>query len=287
MNFIDTHQHLVLRDRLGYTWTKQIEALASGDFTMADYRALSEGSGISGSLYMETSVDEGDWQSEARIVAKLIDDPANLMLGQIASCRPETDQGFGDWLDECATLHVRGFRRVLHVMPDDLSASQVFRANITEMGRRDLTFDLCVLARQLPIAYNLAATCDGTEMVLNHCGVPDIAGGQFASWASGISAFAALDHVVCKLSGITPYCAPDSATLATLSPWVDHIFQVFGPERVLWGADWPVVNLGTGLKEWMALTHSFLRGLSISEQEAVAHGTAERVYGLDTGFANA
>lgn len=282
MNFIDTHQHLILRDRLRYEWTRDLPPLASGDFTIADYRALTLGSGISRSIYMETSVNEHDWQSEARIASELIGDPTNLILGQIASCRPETDEGFIDWLEECATLQVLGFRRVLHVMPDALSTTPTFRANIAEIGRRDLTFDICVLARQLPIAYDLAAACDGTRMVLNHCGVPDIANGaSFTSWAKHISTLATMEHVVCKLSGISAYCAPGTATLATLKPWVDHVLEAFGPERVLWGGDWPVVNLGAGLAEWMALTQSFLQGLSSSEREAVSEGTARRIYLFD------
>ena len=66
MDFIDTHQHLIYRDRLGYGWTSGIPALATGDFTVADYRALTAGLGIAGTLFMETGVDDADYQNEAR-----------------------------------------------------------------------------------------------------------------------------------------------------------------------------------------------------------------------------
>jgi predicted TIM-barrel fold metal-dependent hydrolase len=116
--------------------------------------------------------------------------------------------------------------------------------------------------------------------VLDHCGVPDIAGQGFETWAKGITALAALPHVHVKLSGITAYCAPGTANQTTLQPWVDHVLQAFGPARMLWGGDWPVVNLGVGLPDWIALTRDLLRGLSPSEQEQIGQGTARRVYQL-------
>lgn len=154
MQFIDTHQHLIYRDRCGYGWTQDIPALATGDFTTADYAALTAGKGVSGSVFMETGVDDGDYQTEARFVAGLIGQGG--MLGQIASCRPETDAGFDAWLAECAGLQVKGFRRILHVVPDDVSQSAVFRRNLRKIGQAGLAFDLCFLARQLPIAADLA-----------------------------------------------------------------------------------------------------------------------------------
>lgn len=279
MQFIDTHQHLIYRDRCGYGWTQDIPALATGDFTTADYAALTAGKGVSGSVFMETGVDDGDYQTEARFVAGLIGQGG--MLGQIASCRPETDAGFDAWLAECAGLQVKGFRRILHVVPDDVSQSAVFRRNLRKIGQAGLAFDLCFLARQLPIAADLARACDDQILVLDHCGVPDIAGGGFADWAAGIDALAALPHLRVKLSGITAYCAPGTVHLATLRPYVDHILHRFGPDRMLWGGDWPVVNLGSGLPGWIDLTRALLAGLSPAEQAAIASGTAREVYRLD------
>ena len=126
-----------------------------------------------------------------------------------------------------------------------------------------------------------AMVCDDQVLVLDHCGVPDIAGGAFDDWAAGITALAALPHVMCKLSGITRYCAPGTASVALLQPWVDHVIASFGPDRMLWGGDWPVVNLGVGLPAWMDMTRELVAGLSVAEQTAIGSGTARRVYGLD------
>lgn len=278
MDFIDTHLHLIYRDKLGYGWTAGIPALATGDFTLDDYAGLARGRGIAGALFMEAGVDDGDYRAEARLIAGLVG--SHGLLGQIASCRPEEEAGFDAWLDECAGLQVKGFRRILHVMPDDLSASAGFRANLRKIGRRGLAFDLCFLARQLGLAEALARACDDQVLVLDHCGVPDIAGGGFADWAASITALAALPHVSVKLSGISAYCAAGTAGEATLRPWVDHVLAAFGSDRVVWGSDWPVVNLGVGLPDWMDLTRRLLANLSPSAQEAIAAGNARRIYRL-------
>lgn len=276
MELIDTHQHLIWRDRLGYGWTAGIPALAEGDFLPETFRAETHGLGVTGALFMETGVDDADYQAEARYVATRIGTQG--LIGQIASCRPEEDAGFDAWLDECADLKVHGFRRILHVMPDDLSRSETFRTNLRKIGRRGPTFDLCVLARQLPIAAELVRACPDQPFVLDHCGVPDIAGNAFAAWADGIDALAQLPQVNVKLSGITAYCAPGGISREGLQPWVDHILDRFGPDRIVWGSDWPVVLLGSGLREWIGLTGELLAGLSEDERARIGHRNARRLY---------
>ena len=277
MNLIDTHQHLILRQGVNYGWTAGVPALATGDFTPADYDALIVGKGVVGTVFMETGVDDDSYHAEARLVAGLV---GGGMLGQIASCRPETDAGFDDWLAECDSLNVVGFRRILHQSPDDLSQCATFRRNLRKIGATGRPFDLCFQARQLPLAVELVQSCPDQAYVLDHCGVPDIAAGAFDAWARGIAAVAALPQVMLKLSGITAYCAPGTASVDLLRPWVDHVVQAFGPGRILWGGDWPVVNLGVGLPAWIDMTRALLAGLGPDEQAQIGTGTARRVYGL-------
>lgn len=278
MEFIDTHQHLIWRDRLGYGWTAGIPALATGDFTPEDYQAQTKGLGIAGTIFMECGVDDADYQAEARYVASRVG--RDGILGQIASIRPETDAGFDAWLEECGGLPVKGFRRILHVVADEMSQSATFRRNLKKIGQKGLAFDMCFLARQLPIAEELARACDGQPLVLDHCGVPDIAGGAFDDWAKGIDRLAALPHVSVKLSGISAYCAPGTAGVATLKPWADHVIARFGADRVVWGSDWPVVLVGAGLVPWIKMTRALIAGLSADEQAAIVAGNARRIYGV-------
>ncbi|MEM9676583.1 MAG: amidohydrolase family protein [Pseudomonadota bacterium] len=278
MDFIDTHQHLIWRDRFSYSWTETIPQLAGGDFSPLDYAALSEGKGIAGTVFMEAAVDDKHYRDEARFVATLVGEGG--LLGQIASCRPEEDDGFDAWLEECASLKVNGLRRILHVMPDEVSQSSRFRTNLRKIGRVGLPFDLCMLARQLPLALDLVQACDEQVFVLNHCGVPDIAGDAFEDWSKGLKAVAAHSNVFVKLSGIAAYCAPHAADIKTLEPWVHHVLDSFGPKRIVWGSDWPVVNLGADLPNWIDMTRAMIGHLSKDEQLAIAQLNAKKIYNV-------
>ena len=275
---LDTHQHLIYRDRIGYGWTNGIPALESGNFTLEDYQAITRDAGIGGSLFMETGVDDGDYQAETRLVHDLAQDPARGVVGLIASIRPESDDGFDTWLEESAGLGVVAYRRILHVVDDAMSQSETFRRNVRKIGDADKVFDMCFLARQLPIALDFARACDNTTLVLDHCGVPDIAGGGLDPWRADMTALAALPNTVCKLSGIMAYCAPDDVSLAAIRPYVDHILEAFGPKRIVWGSDWPVVNMAKGLPDWIAVTREILDALSDDEATAIANGTARGIY---------
>ncbi len=280
MDLIDTHQHLILRDRLGYGWTAGFPALA-GDFTRADYASLAQG--VTATIFMETGVDDADYQAEARLVAGMVGTSVGgvAMLGQIASIRPEVDEGFDAWLEEAATLGTVGFRRILHVVPDEVSGAETFRKNLRKIGRAGYPFDLNLLSRQLlPVGVPLLEACPDQTVVLDHCGVPDVAAGDWEVWRAGIDRLAVFPNLVVKLSGITAYAAPGTATTALLRPYVDHLLTAFGPDRMLWGSDWPVVNLGVGLPEWIAMTGELLAGLSEGERAAIEAGTARRVYGV-------
>lgn len=279
-DLIDTHMHLVYPDVAGYSWTDGIPPLANRAFTIEDYKRLTEGSGVVGALFMETAADDTGIEAETRHAAGLAEDPLNGVVGLIATARPETDQGFEDWLATSKSLGAVGIRRVLHVVDDEMSRSETFRANVRKIGAAGMTFDMCFLARQLPIARDLAVACPETRMILDHCGVPDIAGGGLDPWRDDMRALAELDNVTCKLSGLLAYCAPGNATHEAIAPYVDHVLETFGPDRMVWGSDWPVVDLGGGLPAWLDVTQRILDGLSQDEAARIGSGTAREVYGL-------
>jgi len=97
---------------------------------------------------------------------------------------------------------------------------------------------------------------------------------------AGIDRLVAFPNLVVKLSGITTYAAPGTATTAQFWPYVDHLLTAFGPDRMLLGSDWPVVNPGVGLPEWIGMTGELLAGLSERERVAIGAGTVRRVYGV-------
>ncbi len=275
---LDTHQHLIYRDEASYGWTKDIPPLAESNFTLDDYKNLTNNLGVAGTLFMEAGADDADYKKETKFVKILSDNPENNIMGLIASIRPEEDEGFDAWFSETLEMGVVGYRRVLHIMPNELSQSKIFRNNIRKIGDAGKTFDLCFIPSQLNVAKELAQECDNTSLILNHCGVPTIANNELDPWRQDMEALSKVPNVICKLSGLMAYCAPGTSSYETIEPFVDHVLKCFGPHRIVWGSDWPVVNLGKGLPEWIEVTRKILSKLSHDEAQAIANGTAQKIY---------
>ena len=243
---IDTHLHVIDQSALSYPWLSGAPAL-NRDFPYEEYAREAQRVGIASTLHMEVDVAAGDIEAEIDNVGKLSRQPGNLIVGAIAACRPE-DKGFPDFLErQKSNPLVKGFRRVLHVMPDELSEGALFRENVKRLSGTGLSFDLVVLPHQIPRAIALVDLAPDVQFVLDHCGVPDIKGKSEHPWREHISEIARRPNVVGKISGVVAYADPDSWTVATLRPYVEHTIGAFGWDRVVWGSDWPVCTLGGGL----------------------------------------
>lgn len=272
MRIIDTHLHLVYPERLSYPWLWDTPAL-NKPFSLEDYWAEAEPLEIERALYMEVDVALRDLEEETRFAAGL----AEPIAGVISSCRPEAEE-FAEQFEELAAVeHVKGFRRILHTSPDALSQTDRFAGNVRRIGAAGFTFDLCVLARQLEIGRSLVERCPDTQFILDHCGVPDVAGKALDPWREDIRALAELPNVAVKLSGIVAYAGPDW-TVDDLRPFADHVIECFGFDRVVWGSDAPVCTLTASLTRWVEATHDLLSGCSEAEKTAVLAGNATRIY---------
>ena len=281
MKLIDTHQHLIYREEISYSWTNEIKILSKNNFTIQDYKNLTNEFDIEGTIFMETGVDDNDYKKEFNFINSLKENKENNIFGIIASIRPETKYNFDSWLEETIDMDVLGYRRILHEINDDVSQSDIFRNNIRKIGKASKTFDMCFLAKQLPLAIELASKCDNTILVLNHCGVPDISSESLDPWRDDIKSLSLRPNVICKLSGLMAYCKPNDSSFEKIEPYVDHVLNCFGSNRILWGSDWPVVNLGKGLKEWIKISHSILNNLSIDEATKIGSETAKKIYKIN------
>jgi len=275
---IDTHQHLLTPKRFNYAWAKDFPAL-QGELGLDQYRAAAAGCGIEGTVFMEVDVDEAQSGDEARYFCGLADDSASRILGVVAAGRPE-QEGFEAYLDRITHPKLKGIRRVLHTQPNAVSQSSCFRENVRVLAGRGLSFDLCVLERQLPLAVELVDACPDVTFVLDHCGVPDIAANLSDFWKKQTKALAKRSNVACKVSGVTVYASEEQRTADGLFPWFAHVLESFGSERLVWGGDWPVVTLASGLSRWVSITEGLISSLGEAEQEAILVGNARRIYRL-------
>ena len=165
-------------------------------------------------------------------------------------------------------------------MPDELSQTAVFRNNVKKIGSAGKPFDICYLPTQLKIAAEFAKECDQMDLILNHCGVPPIASGEIDEWGKDLRSLSELPNVTCKLSGLMAYCAPGTSSYETIKPYVDHTLECFGPDRMVWGSDYPVVNAARGIQEWIKVTNTILSNLSDDEAKKIASSNAERIYNI-------
>ena len=273
----DTHLHLVDRQRLTYPWLSGTPAL-DRDWSLGEFSAQAAALGIIGALHMEVDVAEDQNEAETALVAGLMAAPGALLGGAIAAARPE-HPGFARWLERQDLSVVKGVRRVLHVVDDAISQTALFRENLNLLGRTGLPFDICMMQRQLPLALKLVDACPETVFVLDHCGVPDIVGGDFAGWAAAITDLARRPNLNAKVSGITAYGGP-GWSVATLRRYVEHLIGAFGWDRVVWGSDSPVCTLYASLERWVAATHALIAGASHDERKAFAQGNAQRIWGI-------
>jgi L-fuconolactonase len=193
------------------------------------------------------------------------------------------DPGVADALARLRALpggeRLVGVRHQVQDEPDpDWLARPAVRRGLRAVADAGLAYDLLVLVPQLPAA--LAAVRDLPEgrFVLDHAAKPAIAAGAMEPWAGALAELARPPNVTCKLSGLVTEATWDDWDAERIRPYADHVLASFGPDRVMFGSDWPVCELAASYSEVRALAEALLEGLSPGERDAVLGAAATRVY---------
>jgi predicted TIM-barrel fold metal-dependent hydrolase len=280
MKIVDTHQHLWDKDLFHYAWLEPLPVL-DRSFRLSDYSEGTRGLEIAKTVFVECDVDEAQMLDEASHVLRLANDAGNRIAGVVASGRPEKEN-FKQHLDKLAGHpKLKGIRRILHMHPDELGEGKLFIENVARLATYGLSFDLCVLARQLPVAINLASQCPEVAFVLDHCGVPDVKAQALDPWRAHVRELSGLPNVTCKISGLVAYANPTNWQPEDLRPFVDHAIESFGWDRVMFGSDWPVCNLTASYQRWVATLSSLTHAAGEANQKRLFHDNAIRIYRLD------
>jgi predicted TIM-barrel fold metal-dependent hydrolase len=280
MKIVDTHQHLWDKDLFHYAWLQPLPSL-DRSFRLNHYSDATRRLEIEKTVFVECDVDEAQVMDEALHVLRLADDASNRIAGVVASGRPEKD-GFEASLDKVATQpKLKGIRRILHTHPDELGQGKMFIGNVARLATYGLSFDICVLARQLPVAINLVSKCPDVTFVLDHCGVPDVKGQVLEPWREHIRELSRLPNVSCKISGLVAYANPANWAAEDLRPFVAHVIESFGWDRVMFGSDWPVCNLTASYQKWVATLLSLTHTAGEANQRKLFHDNAIRIYRLN------
>ncbi|WP_200953735.1 amidohydrolase [Duganella sp. Root336D2] len=272
---VDAHQHFWrLADRKG-AWPPPQLAPLYRDFYPEDLGGLLRRHGVAATVLVQSLPNEADTHflldlSERYSFIGAVVGWADLKAPDAAqriaalACRPK----------------LRGLRPMLQDLDDDgWIGDPALAAAVAAMRQHGLRFDALVLPRHLPALLAFARRNPQLPIVIDHLAKPAMHSEPDTRWLSDMASLAAQPQVHCKLSGMVTE-AGSGWTVAQLQPYARHILQVFGPERVLWGSDWPVLTLAAEYGAWIDASAALLAHLDEAQQRAVFGLNACRFYGM-------
>ncbi len=274
MDVVDAHHHVWDLTARQQPWLDRPgnERLRRS-YPPARFRAEAAAAGVTASVVVQTVTDQAETSELLGLAAS-----DELIAGVVGWADLEA----ADVADALASLiagpsgrFLRGIRHPVLTEPDpDWLRRPAVHRGLRALGAAGLSFDLIVPADLLPAAVEAAAACPGVLFVLDHCGIPRIGGYPDELWMRDIRELAALPNTVCKLSGVL------AGPVASLGWCYQTVLAEFGPDRLLFGSDWPVCTLTATYGEVLACARTLTAALSLVERTAIFRGTARRVYRL-------
>lgn len=278
---IDAHVHLWDPTILPMPWLAEVPTL-NHQYGLAEFAHDTTGIDIAGMVFVETGVAPQYALLEAQHMVQVAQH-APLLLGIIAAAPLEYGQRTRSYL---AALHdlgetIKGVRRNVQDEADPHFCLQDdFVAGVHLLAQHDWTCDLCIRHQQLPAVTELVRRCPDVRFVLDHLGKPPIRLQQLDPWRDHLATLAQLPNVWCKLSGLVTEADHQQWQPAHLLPYLTHALTVFGPERILYGGDWPVLRLAASYRQWHTLLADALSSYDEAARNAIWAGTAQHVYRL-------
>ncbi len=270
---IDSHQHYWRLARGDYGWLTRRLGPIYRDFEPDDLTGHLQATGVERTIAVQAAPTEAETQYLLALAKK---------TPSIAGVVGWTDFDSPDAPARIAAMArnqlLVGLRPMIHDIADrDWMLSLAVGKALKAMQRKGLVFDALVRPPHLSRLLVLAHQNPELTIVINHCAKPLIGDGVIEPWASDMAALAGRANVHVKLSGL----ATEAGTgwkVHDLVPYVRHVLKSFGSDRVLWGSDWPVLNLASDYGGWMKVTRQLLKGLLPDQQGAIMGGNAARVY---------
>jgi L-fuconolactonase len=273
---IDAHHHLWKYSAPQYPWISENMGLLRCDFLIQDLMDVLEESDIEGVVTVQArqALAETRWLLDLARSHDFI----RGVVGWVALTDPKVE---GD-LEQLSThAKLKSVRHVLHDEPDDFYIlREDFNRGIKLLQSFGLRYDLLIFERHLPQTIQFVDRHPNQIFILNHIAKPRIRQGVISPWRENLTELARRENVFCKLSGLVTEASWQSWTEADLDPYLQIALTAFGPERVIFGSDWPVMLLGSSYKRWVDVVQRSISHLSEYEQERIFGKTATEVYRL-------
>ena len=271
---IDAHQHFWDIHRFQYPWMPPGESPLRRNYVPQDLEPILKRNRFEGSVVVQanTIIEETLWLLELASEHEFV----RGIVGWVDL----TDPRVGATLDEFQR-HAK-FKGVRHLVHDEPDVNWLLRADVIaglrELARREIPYDLLLRPQHLKIVPSVAEKTPGLRMVVDHIAKPPIATGRMDDWAEDMATVAKIPNVYCKLSGMITEADHRGWKAEHLRPYVAHVLKLFGPERLMFGSDWPVCTLAGSWKEVLAAFTQAIGPQPIDVREKLLGGTAEKFY---------
>ncbi|MBV9544474.1 MAG: amidohydrolase family protein [Chloroflexi bacterium] len=277
---VDSHVHLWDPRRFRMAWLDGNELLDK-PYGPAEYAEHTRNVAVEAFVYLEVDVAPNYGLLEARWAVERAKQDARLR-GIVAHAPVDYGEQVRAYLDELVTCGplIKGVRRLIQSEPDPRFAAQPrFVKGVQILADYGLSFDACLRHTQLPAVIELARQCPRTSIIVDHLAKPAIGDKVLDPWRSHMRELAGFPNVVCKVSGAITEARPDW-TVDDLRPYIEHVIEVFGPERVLFGGDWPVVLMNGSYQRWADALEEITSHASEDARRKLWGENARRVYRL-------
>jgi L-fuconolactonase len=275
---VDSHVHLWDPRRFRMPWLDG-NAQLDRPFGPIEFTHDSDGFGLEGVVYVQVDVTPAYGLLEVRWAAN----QGGLVAGIVAWAPIEDGATVGSYLDALLDIdpRIKGVRRLIQSETDpEFHVRPGFLEGLRLLPRYGLSFDICIRHDQLARSIQMVRACPETMFVLDHLGKPNVKAGQLEPWRDQMAELAELPNVVCKVSGLVTEADHTRWTLADLKPYVLHVLEAFGEDRVLFGGDWPVVTMAASYRQWATSLDQLTAHLTPVARKKLWADNARRVYRL-------
>lgn len=276
---IDAHVHLWDPTRFAMPWLEGDENIGR-PFGPAEFRAHSAGVPVEAYVYLEVATAPHYTLLEAHWAAARAAEDSRL-AAIVAHAPLEYGERCRAYLDALVAVspRIRGVRRLIQGEPDpQFPLRPDFVHGVKLLPDYGLSFDLCITHPQLPATIGLVRQCPQVDFVLDHIAKPDIAAHLLDPWREQITELAQFPNVSCKISGMVTEADHDHWTTDDLAPYVAHVLDAFGEDRVLFGGDWPVALRASAYTRWVDTLDALTAHLSDDAKRKLWAENARRFY---------
>ena len=277
---VDAHHHVWDLDVRDQPWiTGDAMAPIRRSFGIDDLAGKAAAAGVAATIVVQTVAEIGETE-ELLDLAQATPLVAGV-VGYVDLAAPDVGEQLDRLQERPSGGWLAGIRNLVQDEPDPgWLVRPAVVAGLREVARRDLVYDLLIRPHQLDAALATVTQVPDGRYVLDHLAKPPVAAEGWEPWGSRLAALATRGNVAAKISGLVTEASWDCWSTSDLRPFVDHALAAFGPERLLFGSDWPVCTLAAPYCRVVAAAEELVDGLSASERAAVMGGTAATVYGL-------